>query len=168
MKKNATAVATSPSSALLVARLKAMFLDESRYAIREDEGDGALFPDGTRVVSCSNWARYVRRVLGERARIHGYFAEDNPGTIIGDLAGGHDFAIVDERYIVDPWAALVEYVEGAGVLDLLDPNDSARIEKLYGDPARWTRCLELETDVDGEKADARQAALEGTSLLSMP
>lgn len=164
MKAIATTVTASPSSALQIAMLKATFLNESHYAIREDEGDGSLFPDGSRAAVCSNWARYIRRVLGDRARIYGYFADDNPGTVIGDIAGGHDFVIVDERYLVDPWACLVEYIEGAGVLDLLDTNDKVRIQELYGDTSLWQRCCEVETDIDRESDEKRQTAMKETAL----
>ncbi|MBN2850908.1 MAG: hypothetical protein JXK92_09620, partial [Erysipelotrichaceae bacterium] len=72
----------------------------------------ATMPDGG-VTNCTNYARHVRSSLepeGHDVRIVGFANEDNPdcACVREDLhPGGHDFALVDGRYLVDPWIRLV-------------------------------------------------------------
>lgn len=98
------------------------------------------------------YAYAIRDKLGEgRVRVRGFFEGDNPGTIFGGrdpqfdtVADGHDFAVVDDRYIVDPW--VTEFVSGIdrGVFDLMDPADRDMISRIYGDPEKWSGLAGLE------------------------
>lgn len=119
-------------------RLELLFGKEANYGkIAEDAGDGALFPDGTRWSTCSNWAQYARRVLGDRAAGLGFFDEENPESAIAQDYGGHDFVLVDGRFIVDGWVREVAGMSRKVVFDLEDPTHAAEIKKLYGDRSKW-------------------------------
>lgn len=146
--------------------LEILFGDEARYNVVEGDGvtEGATFPDGTPWAFCTNWARMVRRIMGERAQIFGFSEEANPGSEIAADCGGHDFAVVDERYIVDGWVKNVELRHGASVIDLLDPANADLIARLYGDRACWERSQDIEKHVDLEDVQERQAALNGTNF----
>ena len=126
------------------------------------EDDGSLFPDGTRAVECTNWARYVRRAHGARAKLYGFHCEDNPtATGMERLAGGHDFAVLDDRYIIDGWLASVESELTDPVLDMHDPALAETILTFYGKPECWTHMTDLEALIDGEPGAIRQTAMEG-------
>jgi len=94
---------------------------------------------------CTGYACEIQEQLGEdRVKVVGFSDSDNPGTIfdgsdatLRPAADGHDFAVVDDRYIVDPW--LTEFTESPrGVFDLQDPADAEMIARVYGDPEVWT------------------------------
>lgn len=146
------------------ATLEAIFGDQEAYCIRHGEEDEeSVFPDGTAAFVCTNWATYVRRVAGERAKLYGFFEHDNPGSSIARDFGGHDFAVVDDRFIIDCWATDL----GAGTRSVLDMNDhehAADIASLYGDRLLWKRNADLESSIDAEPPDRREIAMAGTSF----
>ena len=128
----------------------------------ETEDDGTLFPDGRRAVECTSWAAYARRVHGARVEIRGFFCEDNPRARGMDrLAPGHDFAVLDGRWILDGWLANVEQEIDDPLIDMQDPARAELIERYYGDPARWERLSELEAEIDGEDMADLNAAMQG-------
>jgi hypothetical protein len=130
-------------------------------------GNGAEFPDTTPWFSCSNWAVYVRRVEGPVAQLYGFFETENPHSRIARVCGGHDFAVVTDRFIVDGWVVNVEGLCNRAVFDLADPADKDVIRDLYGDPKIWMphfRREALEAAVDRESADERRKALTGVVI----
>ena len=144
--------------------LERLFGTPENYAGAPDANDEEhVFPDGTPTVFCTNWATYVRRVMGDRATLHGFFSADNPESRIGKDNDGHDFAIVDDRYLVDGWALDMNYATRA-VFDLQGPQDVIVVMMLYGDRGKWQRNTELEASVDAETAEIRQKALAGTDF----
>jgi hypothetical protein len=96
----------------------------------------ALLPGGGALGICTNGANYVIKVLGQGAR-YGFLVDDNPSVWDGAIrsAGGHDFAMIQGRYIVDPWYALTENQQG--VFDLTLPKDRKLAKKIYGRPDCW-------------------------------
>lgn len=101
--------------------------------------EGLLFADGSSALRCTNHARAVLWNTPD-AQMCGYPAldEGGPATDINEVAQGHDFALVAERFIVDPWVHDV-FDEGQAVYDLQAPADAAAIQRLYGSPDRWLR-----------------------------
>jgi hypothetical protein len=97
------------------------------------------FPNGDHSVICTTWADDIRERLGEqRVALFGYDGTENPDTPISKIADGHDFAIVDGRYIVDGWVKYVEVkLEAQGVYDIENDDDLSEIMRLYGEPATW-------------------------------
>ena len=109
--------------------------------------NGTLPDDAGDPIICAHCAQHaVDRFGGE---IRGYFWADNPEALLGSVEGGHDFALVGGRYIVDPWAKDTRGDTDRYVFDLLDPADAEEIRRLYGDPAAW----EL---VEGHMGEARR------------
>jgi hypothetical protein len=108
----------------------------------DEEDECYVFPTGKAFLICSNWADLTRRYFGEdRAVVMGYSHENNSGSAISAQYEGHDFAIVDNRYIVDGWLTGVNLeAEGRqtpGVYDLNDPVDAGENARLYGDKRAW-------------------------------
>lgn len=98
---------------------------------------------------CETIAEVIKRIE-PNTQIWGFSDNENPGTAYfsDDGDDGHHFAVVSNRYIVDPW---MFSGEGKSVWDLNDPTDSQEIKSLYGDPKRWTkieRPYEFTNDAD--------------------
>ena len=67
----------------------------------------------------------------------GFDVEDNPTSSAAQDVGGHDFAVIDNRYIVDPWISVYSGEEDQIVFDLQNPSDHAKIEHIFGDRSKW-------------------------------
>jgi len=89
-------------------------------------------------VICTNYALWARDVLG-CGQVFGFFDQDNPGTETGQHAGGHDFLVIDDRWIVDLWVREVVGWSEKVVFDLEDETDSASVTRFFGDRQKW--CL---------------------------
>lgn len=123
-----------------------------------------VFPNGDASAVCTSWAKYVRRLLGNRVQLYGFDDAINKATISKSY-GGHDFAVVDGRYIVDGWLKHVAGMHGNAVLDMQDTNDKPIIAKLYGPMEHWTHDeFGLESHVDKEKT--RTKAMKGVKPYS--
>lgn len=104
------------------------------------EEDGAtMLPDGIPMSICTNCARRVIEMMG-RGEVYGFSNEDQQVAVTDDYyhGGGHDFALIDGHWIVDPWLKAYTGHEQQGVYDLNDPADAENIKRLYGDPAKWS------------------------------
>jgi hypothetical protein len=71
----------------------------------------------------------------------GYYHADNPTARVGETEYGHDFAITEDRFLVDPW--LFHYYGDSPVLDLDAPADRAEAVARYGPQEKWESLLEL-------------------------
>lgn len=70
--------------------------------------------------------------------IYGYWFSDNPECVVGKSSGqGHDFAIVDGRYLVDAWAAMVEGLPIGVVHDLKSKLNASYLRSWYGQRDKW-------------------------------
>lgn len=134
-------------------------------AIPDSEtSDGWVFPDGTRSAICTNWAIYARRVYRDRVKLYGFDCSENPDASgMAEISDGHDFAVLDDRWILDGWLAHVEGLTGDPMIDIEDPENRAFLRSFYGDPARWVRLGEIEARVDGEEGAFREKAMEGVA-----
>ena len=126
------------------------------WGITSDKRMGDTFPSGQSAVECTGYALAIKSKLGDRAKVYGFYGEDNPTSEIGKDAGGHDFAVVDGRYIVDPWLTDV-WGGKKGVFDLENPDDQPEIKRLYGDRATWS------AGVQEEPPRSFEGLLEGQS-----
>lgn len=112
---------------------------------------GSVFPDGTSATCCTNYAAQILKALPERTQIYGFANEDNPRSRIAREEihpTGHDFAVIDGRYLVDPWIRLVagDGREDRICFDLDDQVDAALVADTYGPRACWslnTRAMEV-------------------------
>lgn len=136
----------------------------------EDE-ECSVFPDGAAAAICTSWAKYVRRIYGKRAELFGFLDKGNPESAIAQAFGGHDFALLDGRFIVDGWlndndlmAATMNGRELRSVYDLECPADDDDIRALYGSRDKWVRGAPLEAAIDAEKPKTRARHMRGVSL----
>lgn len=107
------------------------------YYCEYDEENGSSIPGYGSGVECTSYAHYIADK--ENGSVFGFFEDENPTSEIAQAAGGHDFAIVDGRYIVDPWISQVETMSERCVFDLNSLEDQPIIKKLYGDRSRWKK-----------------------------
>lgn len=135
------------------------------YWLRPEADLTAEFPsqfaDGTDAICCTNYAIHVvRGVHPVSARIMGFANIDNPRSRVAREEihpAGHDFAIVADRYLVDPWIVFVAGYTHQIVFDLSDPRDAATVLDLYGPAECWTPNIR-----------AMEAALRGVSEPQKP
>lgn len=161
-----TSTPTGPIDPATKEELEAVFGPETHYGSRYDEHEElSVMPDGNQTFACTSWAGVVRRALGSRAVIVGFAAGDNPASEVSALADGHDFAIVDSRFIVDGWILNVECLAKRAVFDLDDPADAPDIERLYGDRKTWAPLLEFTATIDAERPAERAAYNAATGFV---
>jgi hypothetical protein len=95
-----------------------------------------IFPGGEHETGhCGACARIIAERFGGEVR--GYWHEDNPVARVGEVEGGHDFAITPDRFLVDPW--LFHYYAETPVLDLTEPAGQAEATARYGPEEKWER-----------------------------
>jgi hypothetical protein len=98
------------------------------------------FPDGTDAVRCTHYAIQIGKRYPDRTLIFGFTNEDNPNCEIAQKRlhpGGHDFAVIEDRWLVDPWVRLVRNAYQQIVYDLLDPFDFVLVRERYGRRDDW-------------------------------
>lgn len=137
-----------------MAELEA-YLDHIDTTVIQDGDEEAHFPDGSPVTLCWGGAdQVVRDFKGTRFGFHEREDIEN-----SDTQGGHDFAVVDGRFIVDHW---LKHVVGSqrGVFDMQDPRDAQLIKHYYGDPSQWEKddSAERAAEVDKRTDDMYRAA----------
>jgi hypothetical protein len=105
---------------------------------RREFDDIAMLPDGFAMGNCGYCTDYVIRTLGEGYR-YGFSYEDNPVAEKEiESVGGHDFAVIQGRYIVDIWVSLFAGVTEQVVYDMRDKADEKAITHIFGDPNKWS------------------------------
>jgi hypothetical protein len=82
---------------------------------------------------CTDTSVWLADLLG--GVIHGYLHDDNPTAIMGEPEGGHDFVLVDDRWLVDWWAK--DTYQERDLYDLKNSVDESEVLRLYGDPQKW-------------------------------
>lgn len=132
---------------------------------RDPDEECTVFPDGYAVAICTSWARYARRIEGaSRCELFGFLSDEVPESSIARACGGHDFAIVEGRYLVDGWLKDVEGSSPVAVFDLNDRANTDTVTRLYGPREKWPRNFALEEAVDRESSDERREAMRGVKL----
>jgi hypothetical protein len=93
-----------------------------------------IFPGGDHPTgNCGACARIITDRFG--GKVVGYYHADNPMARVGAVEFGHDFAITEDRFLVDPW--LFHYYGDTPVLDLLEPAGQAEALARYGPEENW-------------------------------
>jgi len=92
-------------------------------------------------VCCTGYALELFNRYPKDIKIYGFYAEDNPGTVFQTqrVADGHDFAVYQDRYIIDPWAYGVEFIMTSLILDLWDNRLNDQVKHIYGHRDKWER-----------------------------
>lgn len=134
-----TTIVITPDIVYTKAALHHLFRTEKDLGIVEAEIEGdlvSIVPGYGPFGVCTNSAKLV----ADRCNgiVCGFFAEDNPvdSPEITDT-GGHDFAVVSNRFIVDPWIVFFVGEDHRIVLDVEDQADHDEIVRRYGDPFKW-------------------------------
>ena len=114
--------------------------DDALGVTYNEEHEMSVLPNGEPAATCTNCAREIVRRHGG-GRIVGYGDQTNPTAgATGDFPGsGHDFAILEDRYIVDPWVKETSGASKRAVFDLTDKADQSEIRRLYGEPSKWVQ-----------------------------
>jgi hypothetical protein len=149
----------SSEAKTMIEELKAIIQAQDDSVPFSNDGP-ATFPDGSNWAFCSNWAQDLHKRLGKRVVQYGFSDEDNETSEIAQDAGGHDFAVVDGRYIVDGWLVKVEQLHETGVFDLEDETQFADITRLYGDPRCWKDGSLIDELDEENSADLRNQLAE--------
>ena len=125
-------------------------LDLISARIQSDRRGPGHFLDGSIASDPLNWAVQARKLLGERIRIFGFWAFENTcATALEEIRERHDFAVLDERVILDGWVArfhpgLAPAATRIGAL--------AEGHRLYGRMELWERDIDMEEWVDAQAA----------------
>ena len=103
-----------------------------------DGTHGHEFPDRSSSVVCTNFARQVQKLYPKITKVVGFYTKSNPVDHHEiSKCEGHDFAVVNGRFIVDFWLRDVVGDVGPCVFDIDDPASSEAIIHRYGDPQKW-------------------------------
>ncbi len=106
-----------------------------------EEAEEWQFDDGSACGICTHSAIQVARAFS--GVVLGYLAEDNPVAELGEAyTQGHDFAIIDERWLVDFWAWRTTDLLDLPFLDLEAPIDLSIATRLYGNGRHWDVVLD--------------------------
>lgn len=127
-----------PSPSPEALRLASLFDTDEKMGATYDEEEGCSYlPGNLSYGICTHSAAYVLHTLG-KGEIWGSSEDDNPGEAV-KLVGGHDWAVIDRRYIVDPWLHTFTGESDQLVFDLKNPADKEAILHWYGPPSTWER-----------------------------
>lgn len=100
-----------------------------------DEGKW-IFKNGGSCSLCTDSAVRIGKKFG--GRVFGYFSNQNRSAHIGEpIVSGHDFALIQDRYIVDYWAYRVAKIIAFPILDMENPYHRRIIRALYGNQNKW-------------------------------
>ena len=110
-------------------------------ALREEEfyneeAEEWQFRDGSACAICTASAEQIAQRFG--GLVLGYHSASNPTASIGLPAiDGHDFALIDDRWLVDYWAWHVAGIAAQPILDLSYAADRTAACVLYGPANVW-------------------------------
>lgn len=102
-----------------------------------DEDQEWQFRDGSACGVCTASAMLVaKRFCGT---VFGYNCANNRVAEIGfPVTHGHDFALIQDRWLVDYWAWRVEALIPEPTFDLTQNVNQEIVRRLYGDPLSWS------------------------------
>lgn len=89
---------------------------------------------------CTYVTSAIKMIEGDKIKIYGFSTTENPDAKYfveengKDGDEGHHFAVMNNRYIIDPW---VFDNFNRSVFDLQSKNDEEIIKYLYGDRNKW-------------------------------
>lgn len=107
--------------------------------------EAAIGSNGSSFI-CTYVASAIKMLEGDNVKIYGFSTGNNPKALYfkdEDIDEGHHFAVLNDRYIIDPWIYnnYLDYERGKkfnrSVFDLRNSKDSQLIEYIYGDPKTW-------------------------------
>ena len=130
------------------AALTAFIMEDDRIAKLAETVDY-----GHPFTNCTNGAKWLKHNFFKTGKVMGFSSEDNKDAQLGWEVGGHDFLVVDDRYIIDFWPIVVlDKKVFPGLFDLQNPEQASWAKTLYGDKTKWEAMDEdiIETHVGRE------------------
>jgi len=117
-------------------------------------------PEGF-VCTDAAWESY--KVLG--GVIYGFWEEECPGELAKGC-GGHDFLLIEDRFIIDFWAAA--YLGHRAVYDLYELDQREEILRLYGPRRKWKKVdtSQIEKDLFDMHEDVKVARAKRAAAAS--
>lgn len=111
-----------------------------KHLVREEQYEPAQgcwsFRSGGSCLVCTDSAIKVVRRFG--GKVFGYNCTQNPSAVIGKhFCAGHDFAVVENRFLVDYWVYRVTGLIADPVFDLLSEKNLRAVRSLYGHQDSW-------------------------------
>ena len=95
---------------------------------------------------CSYVASAIKMLEGDGVKVYGFSYDENPSSVYfseEELQEGDHFAVLDDRFIIDPWI-FEEY--NRSVFDLHKEGDRGVIKYIYGDKNNWTDITDISDD----------------------
>jgi len=99
--------------------------------------DGRFLVQGWPATTCTGYARRVQYLL-PNVKVRGRHLKEDEDTHLArsNTCDGHDFAVYDDRYAIDPWPSEVETIDH---MPIVVPVDSPEFEAAYGPYRTWAR-----------------------------
>lgn len=114
--------------------LESLFGNYSKLPIQH-ENEWEIISNFGPFCVCTNCARYVVKKVG--GIIVGFAEGTNP-TSHKEFVDGHDFALVEGRYLVDIWGKFFAGTSNNAVIDLENKIELKNKLTLYGEIKTWT------------------------------
>lgn len=144
--------------------LQALLKPEA-WGVANDADGSPRYPDGTEWDDPTTFPVHLRRLLGPRVQIFGFWAFENPAADrLLEVAERHDFAVVDQRWILDPWTTGVRDLASQGITDRRDASDSAAKQGIYGNAECWERSHHLESYADCQSTPTSSPSASGAGF----
>jgi hypothetical protein len=113
-------------------------------AVPGDLYSPAVFPDGS-ATDPTGYAQQVKLtvedILRKKVDVVGFPFEENPDCAVSreqwTADGSYQFALVEGRYLIDPWARNMAGARSQIFYDLRDPDDWDAVLETYGDAVFW-------------------------------
>lgn len=124
---------------ILKKMMEIKFGDMETYRPEKTVASGEVLGNGLSAVQGRSYAEMIRDALPEfSVHLVGFFTEHNPESLYAKWnEEGADFAIVEDRYLVDPFPKLVLGKDLPVVYDLNDPEEAKKVAEIYGDRSLW-------------------------------
>lgn len=111
--------------------LKAFLKEDKRISKTLQDEEGHPF------IVCTNIAKWLKKNFYPNAEIMGYHTENNSDAEIGQDAGGHDFILIDNRFIIELWFSQIEEKDCPILFDLKE--NPELVKKYFGDVDKWEK-----------------------------
>lgn len=132
-----------------VHELEALATDEAMGVTLDPDTECSVIEVNGQLMSavvCTHCAHRLIELVGS-GEVWGWEEGTNPTSVVagpsypelGDDGQGHDFAVIEGRYLVDPWGRHVEGSSPRAAWDMADPADRAEVARLYGNQSAWVR-----------------------------
>jgi hypothetical protein len=157
-KKTSRAVTRSDIREALTdldVRVEDMWQREELWRANHPDQGRPLICSGVGLIGrCTDTAAWLAERLN--GKVYGYYHKDNPKAILGEGEFGHNFTVVDDRWLVDWWAK--DTYQERDLYDLEEPSDQKLVSRLYGDPTAW------EPISQGDLVELRASARDLTGI----